>query len=129
MSIQITALYASLLAIMYVVLSLRVARRRQKFQVGLGAGESKELERAIRIHGNFAEYVPLALILMGCFEIGGGPSWAVHTAGLVLLVARVLHAIGLTQSGGTSPGRFAGASATFLLLLALAAGNLLLIIR
>ena len=64
MSIQITAIYASLLAIFYIVLSFRVARRRMRFQVGLGTGQNIELERAIRIHGNFGEYIPLALLLL-----------------------------------------------------------------
>ncbi|MDP2323808.1 MAG: MAPEG family protein, partial [Gammaproteobacteria bacterium] len=73
MSVQITAIYASVLAILYIVLSSRVARRRMKFQVGLGVGESRELERAVRIHGNFAEYVPLALLLLVVYEIGGAP--------------------------------------------------------
>ena len=81
MSIQITAVYASLLAILYIVLSYRVAQRRMRFQVGLGTGQNTELERAVRIHGNFAEYVPIALLLLAFLETGGGPAWAVHVAG------------------------------------------------
>lgn len=126
MSIQITALYASLLAIVYVVLSYRVAQRRMRLRVGLGAGENTELERAIRIHGNFAEYVPFALLLLAFFESGGGTPWAIHAAGSLLLLARVLHAIGLTGSSGRSPGRFIGVTLTWLLMLALALGNLAL---
>lgn len=94
MAVTNTALYASLLAILYVVLSYRVAQRRMRFQVGLGTGQNTELERAVRIHGNFAEYVPLALLLLAFFEAGGGAVWAVHAAGAGLLIARVLHAMG-----------------------------------
>lgn len=126
MSIQITAVYASLLAILYIVLSYRVAQRRMRFQVGLGTGQNTELERAVRIHGNFAEYVPFTLLLLAFFETGGGPAWAVHVAGAGLLVARGLHALGLTQSSGRSPGRFSGVVMTWLIILALAAGNLAL---
>jgi uncharacterized membrane protein YecN with MAPEG domain len=126
MTVQITAVYASLLAILYIVLSYRVAQRRIRFQVGLGTGQNKELERAIRIHGNFAEYVPFALLLLAFFETGGGPAWAVHGAGAALLIARGLHAMGLTQSSGRSPGRFSGVVATWLIMLALAAGDLAL---
>jgi uncharacterized membrane protein YecN with MAPEG domain len=126
MSIEITALYASLLAILYIILGYRVAQRRIRFKVGLGTGQNAELERAIRIHGNFGEYVPFALLLLGLFEAGGGPGWAVHAGGAVLLLARVLHAVGLTGSSGRSPGRFAGVVATWLIMLALAAGNLIL---
>jgi len=124
MSVQITAIYASVLAILYVVLSFRVAQRRMKFQVGLGVGESRELERAVRIHGNFAEYVPLALVLLLVYEIGGAPGWAVHAAGAFLVIARTLHAIGLTQSSGRSAGRFAGITTTWLVILGLAIANL-----
>jgi hypothetical protein len=124
MSMQITTIYASLLAILYIVLSYRVAQRRMRFQVGLGAGQNPELERAIRIHGNFAEYVPLGLLLLAFFESGGGPSWAVHVAGAGLLIGRVLHATGLTQTSGRSAGRFTGMIATWLIMLGLAVGNL-----
>lgn len=126
MTVQITALYASLLAILYVVLSYRVAQRRIRFQVGLGTGQNAELERAVRIHGNFAEYVPFALLLLAFLEAGGGPALAVHVAGAGLLVARGLHALGLTQSSGRSPGRFSGVVTTWLIILALAIGNLAL---
>lgn len=126
MSVQITAIYASLLAILYIVLSYRVAQRRIRLKVGLGTGQNDELERAIRIHGNFGEYVPFVLLLLALFEIGGGAAWAVHGAGAGLLVARVLHAMGLTQSSGRSTGRFGGVVATWLIMLGLAVGNLAL---
>jgi uncharacterized protein len=126
MSVQITAIYASLLAILYIVLSYRVAQRRMRFQVGLGTGQNPELERAVRIHGNFAEYVPFALLLLAFFESSGGPAWAVHGAGAGLLIARGLHALGLTQSSGRSPGRFSGVIVTWLIMLALAISNLIM---
>ena len=125
MSVQITAIYASLLAILYIVLSYRVAQRRIRLKVGLGTGQNAELERAIRIHGNFSEYVPFALLLLALFESGGGAGWAVHGAGAGLLIARVLHALGLTQSSGRSPGRFSGVIATWLIILGLSFANLL----
>jgi uncharacterized membrane protein YecN with MAPEG domain len=42
------------------------------------------------------------------------------------LLARVLHAVGLTLSSGRSPGRFSGVVTTWLVILALATGNLIL---
>ena len=126
MSMHITAVYTSLLAIFYIVLSYRVAQRRMRFQVGLGTGQNPELERAIRIHGNFAEYIPLGLLLLAFFESGGGPAWVVHVAGAGLLIGRLLHTAGLTQSAGRSAGRFAGMVATWLILLGLAGANLVM---
>ncbi len=126
MSVPITAIYASLLTIFYIVLSLRVARRRMRFQVGLGTGQNVELERAIRIHGNFGEYIPLGLLLLAFFEAAGGPSWAVHVAGAGLLFGRMVHNAGLTQTSGRSAGRFTGVIATWLIMLALAIWNLVI---
>ncbi len=129
MSAPITAFYASLMAILYVLLSYRVAQRRIRFRVGLGAGENAELERAIRIHGNFSEYVPFALLLMALLEGGGAPAWSLLGAGILLLMARILHVVGLSGTSGRSTGRFAGVTLTWALLLALAAGNLVLVLR
>jgi uncharacterized membrane protein YecN with MAPEG domain len=50
-----TALYAALLALFYIVMSFKVVGKRRKYQVGIGSNGEMELERAIRVHGNFAE--------------------------------------------------------------------------
>ena len=55
----IVPFYASLLAALYFFLSLRVIRMRRRERIALGDGENARLERAIRVHANFAEYVPL----------------------------------------------------------------------
>jgi len=124
MPVPISAIYASVLAIVFVILSYRVARRRVSSHVGLGTGDNRELERLIRIQGNFAEYVPLALLLLLIYEFGGGPAWAIHLAGAALLIARLLHAAGLTRSSGRTTGRFTGIIATWLVILGLALVNL-----
>lgn len=123
MSVAITAFYAGILGIVLIVLSYRVASRRMKFKIGVGTGNSPELERAVRVHGNFIEYVPFTLLLLGLYETGGGPAWAVHAAGILLVAARVAHAAGLTSSPGRSPGRFGGVVTTWLLILALSVAN------
>jgi uncharacterized membrane protein YecN with MAPEG domain len=123
MSVAITALYAGILGLLLLALSLRVVRRRRKFRVGVGSGDNPELERAIRVHGNFTEYVPLTLLLLALFEAGGGSAWAVHTAGVLLVAARLGHAAGLTRSAGRTPGRFLGTLTTFLLILGLSVAN------
>jgi uncharacterized protein len=60
--------YAGIFALMYFFLTMRVARRRGQMRIPLGSGGDAELERRIRAHGNFIEYVPLALILLGFME-------------------------------------------------------------
>ncbi len=124
MSFQITAIYTSLLAILLLVLSLRVVRQRLQLKVGLGTGQHAGLEQAVRAQANFTEYVPLILLLLAFYEQGGGAAWTVHVAGASLLVARVLHAMGLARTSGRSTGRFIGMIVTWLVLVVLAIANL-----
>ncbi|MGZ9080482.1 MAG: MAPEG family protein, partial [Burkholderiales bacterium] len=58
----VTPLYAALLGLWLLVLSLRVVQQRRAARVSLGDGGNTALQRAIRAQGNFVEYVPLALL-------------------------------------------------------------------
>lgn len=110
----LTAATAAALAPLYVILSLRVIQLRRSLGVGLGDGGKAPLARAVRVHGNFAEYVPFVLVAMALGEAGGAPEALVAGAGLLLVMGRVLHAWGLTRHGGVSFGRFVGTTCTFL---------------
>ena len=121
----ITGLYASLLTMLLLVLSFNIIKLRLKFKVGLGDGEQKPLVKAIRIHGNFIEYMPLALILLGIYELNGGSTTWLHLMGITLVVGRLLHFIGLSKSIGLSMQRQVGVLSTFIVLLILAILNIL----
>jgi uncharacterized membrane protein YecN with MAPEG domain len=114
----ITLLYASILALLLLVLTLRVVYLRRTLLVALGAGEHRRLEKAIRAHANLVEYVPLALILMALLEQQGAPPWQLHALGATLVVSRHLHAWGLSLHAGPSVGRIVGTTGTLLVLLA-----------
>jgi uncharacterized protein len=117
---MITSLYAGLLALWFLVLSARVVRRRIN-GISLGDGGDKSLLRGIRGHGNFAEYVPLLLLMLGVLEYGGGlPAWLLHLLGATLLVSRLLHGYALSFTAEFRFGRFYGALLTFVLLLVMA---------
>ncbi len=116
MSASVTLLYAGILGLMLVALSHFVVVGRWRSGVGLGHGDDKALRRWIRVHANFAEHVPLALLLLLLCELNGVDSLWLHGAGISLVVARVLHVVGLSRSPGTSVGRFLGAGMTFLIL-------------
>ena len=120
----ITALYASLLALVFVTLSVNIIRLRLKLKIGVGDGGESMLTKAIRVHGNFSEYIPLALILLACYELSGANTIWLHVLGATLLIGRVTHAIGLSKSVGTSLPRVIGTLATFIVLLSLAAVNI-----
>ena len=94
----VTAFYASLLAFLFVLLSLRVIAQRREAQVEIGVGESRELLRRSRVHANFAEYVPIALLLLAFAESLKVPQVALHVLGATLLAGRLLHAYGLSQT-------------------------------
>lgn len=109
----ITALYASLLAVLFILLSVRVIAQRREARVEIGSGESVELLRRMRVHANFAEYVPFALVLMALAESMKVPSPLMHLVGLILVAGRVIHAYGLSQSPHNLRFRVIGMSMTF----------------
>ena len=112
-STPITAMYAGALGILLLVLAYRVVSVRRTSDIGLGDGANETLLRAIRVHGNAVEYVPIALILMLILELNGASGVLLHGLGVTLLVARIAHAQGLTSSRGASPGRLGGVVLTW----------------
>lgn len=87
----ITTLAVSLLSILFVVISLKIITLRHRYKVSLGSNGHEDLEKIIRAHGNFAEYVPIALILLLCAEANHA-NWIVLSilVGL-LIVGRLFH--------------------------------------
>ncbi len=123
---HISAFYGALLAFICVGLAVNVIRHRQRAKVGIGDGGDAGLARAIRVFGNFAEYAPLALILIALVELCGAPRLAVHLYGAAIVLGRLGHAQGLSGNPGESPGRLAGMVLTFGTLLAAAVHLLIL---
>ncbi|HLJ65363.1 MAG TPA: MAPEG family protein [Stellaceae bacterium] len=121
---MITALYAGILAIIGLVLAMSISRMRGSTKTGIGSGGNPALERMIRAHGNFTEYVPLILVLMLLMEAGGASHLWLHIMGIVFVIARLAHAYGLSMNSGTSPARLVGASLTYLVLLSGIIGTL-----
>lgn len=124
MTPRITLLFASLHALMFLVLTIRVVAQRKSNRIGIGDGGHSALARSVRVHGNFSEYVPFALILMALLELSGlGAPW-LWVLGGMLLAGRILHAVGLGGSIGVSPGRLIGMVLTLASLLLMAAFGL-----
>ena len=91
----ITANYLAILALLYVALSFQVIRLRRSNLAAFNDGGSAALRSAIRAHGNFIEYVPIAALMIGFLEMSGTPDWRVHLLMGALLVARLLHPLGM----------------------------------
>ena len=111
--LQITAIIASVLTLIFIKLSFAVIGLRRKNKVGLGSGGYDDLERAIRAQGNFAEYVPLGLILITCLELNGAPWWLVAIPGLTLISGRLIHAKGINELPPLFSNRVLGMKLTF----------------
>jgi uncharacterized membrane protein YecN with MAPEG domain len=121
---RIALLFASLHVLLMLVLLARISRHRHGQRIGLGDGGDQVLNRKIRVHGNFIEHAPIALLLLALLELAGLPAGWVWGFGSALLLGRVMHAIGLSRTGGYSVGRFFGTALTWLVLLAMAVAGL-----
>jgi uncharacterized protein len=123
-TMKLLPLYAALLALVFVFLSVRTLMLRKKFQIGVGSSGNEQLLRASRVHSNFAEYVPITLLLIYFAEMQGASTHFVHFTGISLLLGRVLHAYGVSQVKEQLVFRIAGMSLTLTSLL-VATGTLL----
>jgi len=112
----ITALYAGLLGFISLALAGLVVRARGSENVIFGDGANIVVLQRIRVHGNFVEYVPLALLLMLVLELNGASRLVMNGLGAALVIGRVLHAFGLSSSTGTTVGRFVGTVVTWLVI-------------
>ncbi len=95
---MITGFYAGLLALFYCWLSMQVVKRRRSAKVPVGDGGNAELTRWVRAHGHMAEYVPLTLFLLYLAEQSRLSIYALHVAGMALMLARLSHLYSLTKA-------------------------------
>ncbi len=124
--VPVTAIYAGVLAILVIYLSFRVAMMRRAGGIGIGDGGNSSLSKAIRVQGNAVEYVPLALVLLLLLELNGAQAAMLHALGGTLVLARVLHALGLSSTAGVSIGRLYGTMLTWIVILSAGVLNILL---
>jgi len=113
----ITPLFAAILGLMYIVLSVGVIRLRLSGHVSIGSAEDKNLEKAIRIHGNFSEYVPFSLILLWFLEQTGLSTELVFGLCILLLFSRVAHYMGMKNQASLMMFRKLGMIGTMLVIL------------
>jgi len=116
--LPITMLTAGVSGILAVILALRVVLARTQHGISLGDGGNANAIIRIRTHANFVENVPLILILMGLIESAQGESVWLKAVGVLLILFRIAHFIGLPKRA-PNPFRFVGAAGTFALILSL----------
>jgi len=124
---SITAFYLAILVLIYAAFALRVARLRQKNLATFGDADNATLRTAIRVHANFIEYVPIITLLVALLEMSGMAATRVHLLMGGLLLARLLHPMGMSARPGTwqfNAGRIGGILLTIAVLVATAISGL-----
>lgn len=121
---SITAFYASVYALFYLYLGLRVVFLRRKHRQDIHSGGNPDLARAIRTHANAAEYIPYTFLLLLCYELASSPLWAVHLFGAATLLARFLHFVGFGLKVGVSFGRTYGTILNYSIIILLSLLNI-----
>ena len=116
-NLPIVALYAGLHGLILLWLAATVSRIRWRTGIWLGDGGSEELVRATRGLANFAEYVPLVLLMMLLLAGLGMPGYLLLVFGLTLTAARILHGLHFAGVLDTVVARQVGASVTFVVVL------------
>jgi uncharacterized protein len=117
---SITAGYLAVLALLYAALSIQVVRLRQKNRAAFSDGGSAELRSAIRAHAHFAEYVPITALMVAMLEMSGASALRIHLPMGALLLARLLHPLGMYAAPNTLQfriGRIGGMTITITLLI------------
>ena len=129
MIMPITPLYAAILGLLFVGLSVRTLRLRRRFRIAVGDAGNQQMLRAMRVHANFAEYVPLTLLLLYMLESAGAYPALVHTLCICLLVGRLSHAYGVSQISEIYRYRVFGMAMTFTALVSSAIALIVIHIR
>jgi len=115
MELLVSSTLAAAAAVALVALSFPVSLRRMKTGVVAGDGGDAALQRLVRAQGNFIEYVPLALVVFALAELAGASAHLLGAMGVVLVVGRAAHALGMLR--GSTPLRAIGMVSTYTALL------------
>ncbi|WP_299668312.1 MAPEG family protein [uncultured Ruegeria sp.] len=124
--LTITPIYAALIALLFVTLSINVILQRRRGKISVGDHGDKAMIKAMRTQANCAEYAPFALLLIAIVELQGAGGWLVNLLGLSLLAGRLLHAYGFGKTPQIIVLRQIGMGLTFASILVAAIANLVL---
>jgi uncharacterized membrane protein YecN with MAPEG domain len=92
---MVSAIYASLSALLIVWLSLNVIKERRANKISLGDGDCEALRIAMAAQANAIEYIPITLILLFAIEYNQASTLLIHVFGVALVVGRGIHAFAI----------------------------------
>ena len=114
--LPVTAVFACILTLLILMLAYRVVVYRRRYRVGYGEGKKDHLKQAISAHSNAIENIPLAILLMALLEYAEVPFILLVIVACLFVLARFIHAYGLSHSIGVSFGRTYGTMLSWFLL-------------
>ena len=112
MELPITCITAGILGILFFIHSVRTIKGRTATGTNLGDGGNDLMIRRIRIHGNFAEYIPLLLLMMLVLELAEVPTYALVAMSASIILGRIFHFYGLYSKETPGVARVLGMQLT-----------------
>jgi uncharacterized membrane protein YecN with MAPEG domain len=123
----VTSIYASILSLLFIFLTIRIIKIRQTNKISIGDGNNLILQKAIRAQSNFCETVPLTLILFFLAENNGAWFVLLNLLGILFAIGRASHAYGISQINENFRFQIFGMVITFTAITGLSLTNLILI--
>ena len=108
-------LVTAILLFVFIALSINAAFTRRKSGLAVGEGDNETLLRAVRAHGNFAEYTPMFLISLFLIDHVSKNCEYILVIGSVFVLGRISHATSMFLKKGIL--RITGMFLTFTTLL------------
>ncbi len=91
MALPVTTLTAAVLAILFIVLSIRTIGARRSLKISLGDGGSEIVQRRMRGQGNLAEYGPVGLFLVLISELQNVNAMLLVLVSAAFVLGRIMH--------------------------------------
>lgn len=117
---EIATLFTAINILILFALTFLVIRQRRSQEISMGHDGNEEMQRAIRVHGNFTEYAPLAMIALFAMAACGASATWMYGIGGAFTLGRIMHAFGYSKTTSKSIGRFYGTVITLISLLVMA---------
>ena len=116
---EVTLLFTVILSVFMIILAVRVLDLRgspvtKPFHKPYRQIDPKDLERAIRGHGNLIEYAPLFLMLMLALELSDASKTLLYACGIIFTLGRVMHGTAFSFMKKNGYLRIGGMSLTFI---------------
>lgn len=90
MSISITPIFVAIFVVIQIAMVFPIGPYRAKVGIPFWGGDEK-LDRMVRGHGNFIEFVPVFLLALGCAEFLGANDLLIWCCGGFMVVSRIVH--------------------------------------